>query len=88
MPRFNPVTPNVSVPNADTMIVGVSGTSQIYTLPLQQSKDILAGRDMDPRFLLWQIAAGLDAAGFSFAGKTPAQIVSAINALTNVVWAP
>ncbi len=52
-----------------------------YTVNVNDVRAMLKGVDKDVRHLLHQIALGLDAAGFDPAGKTPAQIKAAVEAL-------
>lgn len=53
-----------------------------YTIDSQTMIDMIQGRNKSVLFLLHQIILKLDASGFTFAGKTPAQIKAAIEALT------
>jgi hypothetical protein len=90
MAKFNPAAVTVTAGPGGSVVlapnVPLSPTTEQYQCDLGLAKDVVLGRDRRVDFLLFQIGVGLDQAGFTFAGKTPAQVKAAVEALTNIVW--
>jgi hypothetical protein len=90
MAKFNPATVTVTAGPGGSVIlapaVPLAPTTEQYQCDLGLARDVILGRDRRVDFLLFQIGARLDQAGFVFAGKSAAQIKTAIEALTNIVW--